>query len=96
MGQLLAISLNHPRVLLPCVDSVDLRLRLSPLIQVLMECCEPTYHLPGNCDECGTTNFTIEHALDCRFGGLVTRQQKDAFGDLVSSSLESRAPGTSV
>ena len=57
-----------------------------------------SYNLPGNCDVCGT-NFTIEYALDCRFGGLVTRRQKevrDAFGELVFLGLESRAPGTSV
>ena len=43
-------------------------------------------NLPGNCDGCGAT-FTTDHALDCRFGGLVTRRHnevRDAFGDLSS------------
>ena len=43
-------------------------------------------NLPGNCDGCGAT-FTTDHALDCRFGGLVTRRHNevhDAFGDLSS------------
>ena len=41
-------------------------------------------NFPGSCDGCGAT-FTIDHALDCRFGGLVTRRHnevRDAFGDL--------------
>ena len=47
---------------------------------------KPMLNLPGNCDGCGAT-FTIDHALDCRFGGLVTRRHnevRDAFGDLSS------------
>ena len=38
------------------------------------------------CDGCGT-EFSIEHALDCRFGGLVSRRHNeicDATGDLAS------------
>ena len=38
------------------------------------------------CDGCGA-QFSIEHALDCRFGGLVSRRHnevRDAFGDLAS------------
>ena len=37
------------------------------------------------CDGCGAP-FSIEHALDCCFGGLVTRRYNevwDVFGDLV-------------
>ena len=47
---------------------------------------KPLLNLPGNCDGCGAT-FTTDHALDCRFGGLVTRRHnevRDAFGDLSS------------
>ena len=38
------------------------------------------------CDGCGA-EFSIEHALDCRFGGLVSRchnEIRDAIGDLAS------------
>ena len=44
-------------------------------------------NLLGNCDGYGAT-FTIDHAFDYRFGGLVTLRHNevcDAFGD--SSSL---------
>ena len=47
---------------------------------------KPLLNLLGNCDGCGAT-FTTDHALDCRFGGLVTRRHnevRDAFGDLSS------------
>ena len=43
-------------------------------------------NFPGSCDGYGAT-FTVDHALDCRFGGLVTRQHnevRDSFGDLSS------------
>ena len=42
--------------------------------------------LPSVCDGCGEP-FTIEHTLDCHFGGLVTRRHNevwDAFGVLAS------------
>ena len=48
--------------------------------------CKPLLSLPGTCDGCGTT-FTIDHAFDCHFGGLVTHRHNkvhDAVGDLVS------------
>ena len=47
---------------------------------------KPLLSVPSVCDGCGT-QFSIEHALDCRFGGLVSRRHnevRDAFGDLVS------------
>ena len=47
---------------------------------------KPMLDFPGSCDGCGAT-FTVDHALDCRFGGLVTRRHnevRDAFGDLSS------------
>ena len=47
---------------------------------------KPMLNLPGNCDGCGAT-FTVDHGLDCHFGGLVTRRHnevRDAFGDLAS------------
>ena len=47
---------------------------------------KPLLSLPSVCDGCGAP-FSIEHALDCRFGGLVTRRHnevRDAFGDLAS------------
>ena len=48
--------------------------------------CKPLLNLPGTCDGCGAT-FTVDHALDCRFGGLVTRRHnevRDAVGYLAS------------
>ena len=47
---------------------------------------KPLLGLPANCDGCGSS-FTIEHALDCRFVGLVTRRHNevwDAIGNLAS------------
>ena len=47
---------------------------------------KPLLNLPGTCDGCGAT-FTVDHALDCRFGGFVTRRHNevhDAVGNLVS------------
>ena len=32
--------------------------------------CDPT-DLPSKCDDCGAS-LTIQHALDCKVGGLVT------------------------
>ena len=53
---------------------------------------KPLLSLPCVCDGCGAP-FSVEHSLDCRFGGLVTHRHnevRDAFGDeqksLVSSS----------
>ena len=43
-------------------------------------------NFPESCDGCGAT-FTVDRALDCRFGGKVTRRHNevcDAFGDLSS------------
>ena len=42
--------------------------------------------LPSMCDGCGAP-FSVEHSLDCRFGGLITcrhNEVRDAFGDLAS------------
>ena len=42
--------------------------------------------MPKSCDGCGA-EFSIEHALDCRFGGLVSRRHNeihDVIGDLAS------------
>ena len=47
---------------------------------------KPLLSLSSVCDGCGAP-LSIEHALDCRFGGLVTRRHNevcDAFGDLAS------------
>ena len=47
---------------------------------------KPLLSLPGTCDGCGAT-FTVDHALDYCFGGLVTRRHNevhDAVGDLAS------------
>ena len=46
----------------------------------------PLMDLPGTCNGCGAT-FTVDHALDCGFGGLVTNRHNDvwgAVGDLAS------------
>ena len=48
--------------------------------------CKPLLNLPVTCDGCGAT-FTVDHALDCQFGALVTRRHnkvRDAVGDLAS------------
>ena len=45
--------------------------------------------MPKSCDGCGA-EVSIEHALDCRFGGLVSRHHNeicDAIGDLASLVL---------
>ena len=42
--------------------------------------------MPQSCDGCGD-DFSIEHALSCRFGGLVVHRHnevRDAIGDLAS------------
>ena len=47
---------------------------------------KPLLSLSSVCDGCGAP-LSIEHALDCRFGGLVTRRHnevRDAFGELAS------------
>ena len=47
---------------------------------------KPLLGLPANCDGCGSS-FTVDHALDCRFRGLVTcrhNEVRDAIGDLAS------------
>lgn len=45
---------------------------------------KPLLSFPSVCDGCGA-QFSIEHALNCRFEGLVSRRHnkvRDAFGDL--------------
>ena len=47
---------------------------------------KPLLSVPSVCDGCGA-QFSIEHALDCRFGGLVScrhNEVRNAFGDLAS------------
>ena len=47
---------------------------------------KPLLSLPCVCNDCGAS-FSIEHALDCHFGGLVGcrhNEVQDAFGDLAS------------
>jgi len=47
---------------------------------------KPLLCLPVACDGCGVP-FSIEHALDCHYGGLISRRHNevcDAFGDLAS------------
>ena len=47
---------------------------------------KPLLSLSSVCDGCGAP-LSIKHALDCRFGGLVTHRHnevRDAFGDLAS------------
>ena len=47
---------------------------------------KPILSLSSVCDGCGAP-VSIEHALDCRFGGLVTcrhNEVRDTFGDLAS------------
>ena len=47
---------------------------------------KPLLNLPPYCDGCGAP-FSVDHALDCRVGGLVGRRYnevRDAIGDLAS------------
>ena len=47
---------------------------------------KPLLSLPSVCDGCGAP-LSIEHALDCRFGDLITHRHNEvwnAFGDLAS------------
>jgi len=47
---------------------------------------KPLLCLPNVCEGCGAP-FSMEHALDCCYGGLVGRRNnevRDAFGDLAS------------
>jgi len=47
---------------------------------------KPLLNLPPYCDGCGAV-FSVEHALDCHVGGLVTQCHNevwDATGDLYS------------
>ena len=46
----------------------------------------PLLNMPAFCDGCGSQS-SMEHALDCRIGGLVIQQHnelRDALGDLAS------------
>eukprot|EP00731_Ephydatia_muelleri_P034031 Em0045g16a len=46
----------------------------------------PLLKTPGHCDGCGE-EFSFQHALDCKKGGLVTQRHnevRDALGDLVA------------
>lgn len=45
--------------------------------------------MPRACDGCGHNHFTLEHALDCKTGGLVTRRHnevRDVLGDLMATA----------
>ena len=49
-----------------------------------LRCKKPLLSLPPYCDGCGAV-FSVEHALDCRVGGLVCQWHNkvhDAIGDL--------------
>ena len=46
----------------------------------------PSLRMPAQCDGCGAT-FSLEHALDCKKGGLVTQRHnevRDALGDIAA------------
>ena len=43
----------------------------------------PLLKLPANCDGCGAAT-SLEHALDCKKGGLVTQRHNEVIGDLAS------------
>eukprot|EP00731_Ephydatia_muelleri_P008936 Em0004g1274a len=49
----------------------------------------PLLRMPATCDGCGAA-FHLEHALDCRKGGLVIQRHneiRDALGDLASKAF---------
>ena len=51
-----------------------------------LRCKKSLSQMPKSCDGCGA-EFSIEHALDCRFDGLVSLRHNDicdAIGDLAS------------
>ena len=48
--------------------------------------CRPSLGLPANCDGCNAP-FSLEHALDCKKGGLVIQRHnevRDALGDIAT------------
>ena len=50
---------------------------------------QPLSKVPADCDGCGA-EFTLQHALDCRKGGLIIQwhnEVRDAIGDLASLHL---------
>ena len=62
-------------------------LPLNWMLTLALHYRKPPLGLPAKCDSCSAL-FTIEHALDCHFGGLVSHRHnevQDALGD--SSSL---------
>lgn len=45
--------------------------------------------MPSACDGCGCSNFSLEHALSCKTGGLITRRHnevRDVFGELMTTA----------
>ena len=50
--------------------------------------CRPSLGLPAICDGCGAP-FSLEHALDCKKGGLVIQRHnevRDALGDIAAKA----------